>query len=192
MKNSVIALAIFGMASTFANAATEATSVASWKATATKDSTEQALVVSPLGSLDFKYAAGLERFNTIDGKFDISIVGNEGTAEVPVTGFTLKAKKIQGRLTDNTGNTVMDVGVQWQGTTVPADSYVSLIDNKAGVNGGSISAIGQGFKGDAKAVGDLTFNITGAQTDGKSVALSAVPEGVYQGSVDVEFVANWS
>ncbi|QGZ71102.1 common pilus major fimbrillin subunit EcpA [Aeromonas hydrophila] len=192
MKKTLIALALVGFAASSAHAATEATSVATWKATATKDSSEQALIVTPLGGLDFKYASGIKRFNTIDGMFDIAIKGSAGTEEAPITGFTLKAKKIQGRLTDTTGSTIMDVGVQWQGEEVPTNSYLSLIDTKAGKNGGALSAIGQGFKGNSDARGSMTFNIINAESGGKSVALSEVPEGLYQGSVDIEFVANWS
>ena len=192
MNKTFIAMALIGMTAGSVQAASEAQAIASWKATATKDSTDQALVVTPLGSLEFQYAPGIKGFNTVSGMFDIAIKGNAGTVEDPITGFTLKAKKINGTLSNATGDANVEVGVQWQGQSIAKDAYTTLIDTKAGVNGAGLSAVGAGFKSDASAQSSFNFNVTSATNNGAAVALDALPDGQYQGNVDVEFVANWA
>jgi hypothetical protein len=55
---------VFAAANAMADVTASAT--ASWDATATKDTTSM-LVVTPLNSLTFQYAEGLNGFNTQDG-----------------------------------------------------------------------------------------------------------------------------
>ncbi|GAB7431183.1 hypothetical protein OUHCRE8_45990 [Enterobacter asburiae] len=73
-------LLVTSLASVFvaANAMADVTAsaTASWDATATKD-TSSMLVVTPLNSLTFQYAEGLNGFNSQDGAFDVTIQGQE-------------------------------------------------------------------------------------------------------------------
>lgn len=65
----VVAAALIS-SNAMADVTTSAT--ASWDASATKDTTS-ALVVTPLKSLNFQYAEGIEAFNAQKGAFDITI-----------------------------------------------------------------------------------------------------------------------
>jgi len=73
MKKNVLAITLITMFSSIgvAQAADiSAQAVATWSATAKKDTTSK-LVVTPLGSLAFQYAEGINGFNSEKGLFDI-------------------------------------------------------------------------------------------------------------------------
>ncbi len=78
MKKKVLAIALVtvftGMGVAQAADVT-AQAVATWSATAKKDTTSK-LVVTPLGSLAFQYAEGIKGFNSQKGLFDVAI-GND-------------------------------------------------------------------------------------------------------------------
>ncbi|MFQ2200074.1 common pilus major fimbrillin subunit EcpA [Aeromonas hydrophila] len=175
-------------------AATEASATATWKATAKKD-TNSDLVVTPLGSLSFQYAEGNKRFNTIDGLFDITIQGHAGTAEDPITNFTLKAKKLSGTLNSVTGTSTLEVGVLWQGTPLTNTTYINLIDTRNSINGGTLSPLASGYRINnqrTSAQGSLAFTIDSAKNGSTNVTdFSTLPDGMWNGDVNVEFVANW-
>ena len=190
MKKTLIALTVVGLGfTTVAHAAIEASAIAKWKATAKKDSTSE-LVVTPLSSLSFQYSEGVQAFDTIDGQFDVSIKG-----DASATSFTLKAKKLNGTLNHLDGKSTVDVGVYWGGTPVSTTGYTTLIDTAAGINGGSLSPVAKGFKDDKKratAQGSFNFHIESATANGKTVTFEALPDGLWNGEVNVEFVANWA
>lgn len=131
MKKTLIALSVatLGFAAT-AQAAVEASAVATWQATAKKDTTSE-LVVTPLSSLSFQYAEGIKGFNTVNGLFDVAIKG-----DASATDFTLKAKKLNGTLNHLGGDSTVDVGVLWGGAPVSTTAYTTLIDTAAGITGG--------------------------------------------------------
>lgn len=194
MKNSLIAIVLASFAATSAQAATEASAVATWHATAKKD-TQSDLVVTPLGSLSFQYAEGLKGFNNLDGLFDVTVVGNAGTVPEPVTAFTLKAKKLNGTLNHLSGGSTLDVGVLWMGQPVTESAYTTLIDTAAGINGGNLSPLTQGFNVNGQrtsAQGMFRFNIDKATVDGAPATFDALPDGLWSGEVNVEFVASWA
>ncbi|WP_159165067.1 MULTISPECIES: common pilus major fimbrillin subunit EcpA [Aeromonas] len=187
MKKTLIALTIVGLGFTTASyAAVQASSTATWKATAKKDTTS-ALVVTPLNSLSFQYAEGVKGFNTIDGLFDVAIKGDP-----TATDFTLKAKKLNGTLNHLSGNSTVDVGVLWAGAPVNTTTYSTLIDTAAGINGGNLSPIAQDYGADVTAQGAFTFIIDSATNAGTDAAFDTLPDGLWSGEVSVEFVANWS
>lgn len=78
MKKKVLAIALVtvftGMGVAQAADVT-AQAVATWSATAKKDTTSK-LVVTPLGSLAFQYAEGIKGFNSQKGLFDVAIEGD--------------------------------------------------------------------------------------------------------------------
>ncbi|MCE9935553.1 common pilus major fimbrillin subunit EcpA [Aeromonas salmonicida] len=194
MKKTLIALALVGFAVSSAHAAVEASAVATWQATAKKD-TSSDLVVTPLGSLAFQYAEGIKGFNTVNGLFDVTVQGHSGTTEDPITAFTLKAKKLSGTLNHLGGGSTVDVGVFWMGQPVAATAYTTLINTTAGINGGNLSPLAQGFNVNgqrASAQGAFSFNIDRATVNGTNAALTALPDGMWTGEVSVEFVANWA
>lgn len=192
MKKTLIALTVAGLG--FAAAAQAAIvesvpAVATWKATAKKD-TESALVVTPLDSLSFQYAEGIKGFNTVNGLFDVAIKG-----DASATDFTLKAKKLSGTLNHLSGGSTVDVGVLWQGAPVSTTAYTTLIDTAAGITGGNLSPLASSFKDDTQrstAQGSFTFNIESATVNGTEAAFETLPDGLWSGEVNVEFVANWS
>lgn len=146
MKKTLIALTVAGLGfAAAAQAAVEATpAIATWKATAKKD-TESALVVTPLDSLSFQYAEGIKGFNTVNGLFDVAIKG-----DASATDFTLKAKKLSGTLNHLSGGSTVDVGVLWQGAPVSTTAYTTLIDTAAGITGGNLSPLASSFKDDTQ------------------------------------------
>jgi len=190
MKKTLIALTVVGFGFTAATqAAVEASAVATWQATAKKDTTSE-LVVTPLSSLSFQYAEGIKGFNTVNGLFDVAIKG-----DASATSFTLKAKKLNGTLNHLGGNSTVDVGVLWGGAPVSTTTYTTLIDTAAGITGGNLSPIAQGFKEDTQrttAQGSFSFNIESATANGSTATFEALPDGLWSGEVNVEFVANWA
>ena len=70
-----------------------AQAVATWSATAKKDTTSK-LVVTPLGSLAFQYAEGIKGFNSQKGLFDVAIEG-----DATATAFKLTSRLITNTLT---------------------------------------------------------------------------------------------
>ncbi|WP_421203624.1 common pilus major fimbrillin subunit EcpA [Aeromonas sp. 602658] len=195
MKKTLIAIVLAGFASTAAHAAVEAPpSIATWKATAKKD-TSSDLVVTPLGSLAFQYAEGIKGFNTVDGLFDVSVQGNAGEVGAELTEFTLKAKKLSGTLNHLSGGSTVDVGVFWMGQPVASTGYTTLIDTAAGINGGNLAPVAQG----ANTAGERTsaqaafsFNIDSATVNGTNAPFTTLPDGIWSGEVSVEFVASWA
>ncbi|AXB00701.1 MULTISPECIES: common pilus major fimbrillin subunit EcpA [Aeromonas] len=189
MKKTLIALTVAGLGfAATAHAAVEASAVATWQATAKKDTTSE-LIVTPLSSLSFQYAEGIKGFNTVNGLFDVSIKG-----DASATSFTLKAKKLNGTLNHLSGDSTVDVGVLWGGAPVGTTAYTTLIDTAAGITGGNISPLANGFQNDAQrttAQGSFTFNIESATANGSSTTFDALPDGLWSGEVNVEFVANW-
>lgn len=187
MKKTLIALVVAGMGITSVQAAIETSAVATWQATAKKDTTS-ALVVTPLTSLAFQYAEGIKGFNSVSGLFDVAIKG-DGSA----TSFTLKAKKLSGTLNHLGGGSTVEVGVMWQGAPVTANSYTTLIDTAAGITGGNLSPLADAFQDlSATAQGSFSFNIEKATVSGTAVGFEALPDGLWSGEVNVEFVANWA
>lgn len=190
IKKSLIALTVVGFGFTAAaHAAMDASATAKWKATAKKDTTSD-LVVTPLSSLSFQYAEGSKAFSTVDGLFDVAIKG-----DASATSFTLKAKKLNGTLNHLDGKSTVEVGVLWGGAPVGTSAYTTLIDTAAGINGGSLSPVAKGFMVDtqrATAQGSFNFNIESATADGKAVTFDALPDGQWNGEVNVEFVASWA
>ncbi len=194
MKKSLIALVIAAMGMSVANAATEATAVATWQATAKKDVTAD-LVVTPLGSLAFQYAEGIKGFNTVNGLFDVTVKGQAGTTDDPITDFTLKAKKLSGTLNHLAGGSTVDVGVFWMGQPLTTSAYTFLIDTSKGITGGNLSPLAEGFNKNGQrtsAQSQFSFNIEKATVAGAPAPFNTLPDGLWSGQVNVEFVANWS
>ncbi|MDU2098877.1 MAG: common pilus major fimbrillin subunit EcpA, partial [Staphylococcus sp.] len=78
MKKKVIAIALvtaFAGMGVAQAADVTAQAVATWSATAKKD-TSSKLVVTPLGSLAFQYAEGIKGFNSQKGLFDVAVEGD--------------------------------------------------------------------------------------------------------------------
>ena len=87
------------------------------------------------------------------------------------------------------------MGVLWGGAPVSTTAYTTLIDTAAGISGGNLSPIAQGFKEDTQrttAQGSFSFNIESATANGSTATFEALPDGLWSGEVNVEFVANWA
>ena len=65
-----------------------AQALATWSATAKKDTTSK-LVVTPIGSLAFNYAEGIKGFNSQKGLFDVTVEG-----DTTATAFKLSSRAI--------------------------------------------------------------------------------------------------
>ncbi|PKH25255.1 fimbrial protein [Enterobacterales bacterium CwR94] len=192
MKKIVIAAALsacFVQFNAFADVTAQA--LATWSATATKDTTSK-LIVTPLGSLTFEYAPGIKSFNSQKGLFDVSIEGEAGA-----TAFKLTSRLVTNTLTqlDGSGST-LDVGVSWNGADVKKDADTPMIDTATGMLGGNLSALSQSYmKADRSSAQDaFTFTIAGGTTDGtaKVTDYSTLPDGVWSGDVSVQFDATWT
>ncbi len=172
-----------------ANADTRtANATASWDAKAIKD-TNSMLVVTPLKSLTFNYAEGLERFNTQDGAFDITIAGQSGASD-----FKLTSKIISNTLSRTSDDSELTVGVKWNGTDLSNSAETVMVDTSAGVSAG-LAALAQesAYAGSARTStqGVFAFNIAKATVAGTDTALKDLTDGYWDGNVNVEFAATW-
>lgn len=194
MKKITLALAIvsaFAVVGTAQAADVTAQALATWSATAKKDTTSK-LVVTPIGSLSFQYAEGIKGFNSQKGLFDVTIEG-EGTA----TDFKLTSKLVSNTLTQlDTSGSTLDVGVNYNGAAVEKATETTMIDVQAGILGGNLSALSSAYNTAVRtsAQDQFTFSIIGATTDGTTAVtdFSTLPEGIWSGDVSVEFNATWT
>lgn len=194
MKYKILALSLLSaIGLTQANAAATtytATSVATWTATAKKDTTSK-LVVTPLGSLQFDYANGISSFNTQKGLFNLSITGDPSA-----TNFKLTSKLISNTLTqlDSSGST-LTVGVRYLGNELQKGTATTLVDSTATNNLGVMINLLNGAKlATNTSVSDsFTFYIKEGTKDGTTKSdFSSLPDGIWSGDVGVEFDATWS
>ncbi|ERK09754.1 common pilus major fimbrillin subunit EcpA [Serratia fonticola] len=194
MKKITLALAIvsaFAVVGTAQAADVTAQALATWSATAKKDTTSK-LVVTPIGSLSFQYAEGIKGFNSQKGLFDVTIEG-EGTA----TDFKLTSKLVSNTLTQlDTSGSTLEVGVDYNGASVGKTAQTTMIDVNAGVLGGNLSALSAAYNQAVRtsAQDQFTFTIIGATADGTTAVtdFSTLPEGIWSGDVSVEFNATWT
>ncbi|KFK96836.1 MULTISPECIES: common pilus major fimbrillin subunit EcpA [unclassified Serratia (in: enterobacteria)] len=194
MKKMTLALAMvsaFAIVGTAQAADVTAQALATWSATAKKDTTSK-LVVTPLGSLSFQYAEGIKGFNSQKGLFDITIEGDTSASD-----FKLTSKLVSNTLTQlDTSGSTLDVGVNFNGVAVEKTGKTTMIDTSAGILGGNLSALSNAYNqtGRTSAQDQFTFNIIGATSDGTTQVtdFSALPEGIWSGDVSVEFDATWT
>lgn len=194
MKKQIIALSLvaafsgIGMAQA---ADVTAQAVATWSATAKKDTTSS-LVVTPIGSLSFQYAEGIKGFNTQKGLFDVAIKGDEDA-----TAFKLTSRLLTNTLTQlDTSGSTLSVGVEYNGVKVDKAADTTLIDTATGKLGGNLSALSNGYKatGRTTAQDSFNFSIINATKDGTTAVTdySTLPEGIWTGDVSVQFDATWT
>ncbi len=172
-----------------ANAETRtANATASWDAKAIKD-TNSMLVVTPLKSLTFNYAEGLERFNTQDGAFDITIAGQSGASD-----FKLTSKIISNTLNRTSDDSALTVGVKWNGTDLSSSAETVMIDTSAGVSAG-LAALAQqsafAASDRTSTQGVFSFNIAKATLASAETAFKNLADGYWDGNVNIEFAATW-
>ncbi|MBG6244106.1 fimbrial protein [Candidatus Symbiopectobacterium sp. 'North America'] len=168
-----------------------AQAMATWSATAKKDTTSK-LVVTPLGSLAFQYAEGVNGFNSQKGLFDVAVEG-----DTSATSFKLTSRLVSNTLTqlDSSGST-LNVGVDYNGTAIEKMADTVLIDTANGVLGGNLSALSNGYNqtGRTTAQDAFTFAIISGTSDGTTPVAdySQLPEGIWSGDVSVQFDATWT
>ena len=194
MKKKVIAIALVAAFSNIGIAQAvdvTAQAVATWSATAKKDTTSK-LVVTPLGSLTFQYAEGIKGFNSQKGLFDVAIEG-----DTSATAFKLTSRLLANTLTqlDGSGST-LDVGVNYNGAPVEKNTDTTMIDTSAGILGGNLSALSAGYNttGRTTAQDSFNFSIINGTSDGTAAVtdFSQLPEGIWSGDVSVQFDATWT
>lgn len=186
-KLALLSSSILLATSTFADVTASAT--AKWDATAVKDTTS-ALVVTPLKSLSFQYAEGLESFNQQNGAFDVTIQGQSGS-----TDFELTSKVITNTLTRTNDDSTLDVGVSWNGEKLSKTASTTLIDTANNINSG-LEALSQesAYAGSERssAQGTFAFTIDSATAQGASAEFKDLADGMWNGEVAVQFTANWT
>ncbi len=173
-----------------AQADVTASATASWDASATKDTTS-ALVVTPMKSLSFQYAEGIEAFNTQNGAFDITIQGQSGA-----TDFTLTSQVISNTLSRSTDASTLGVGVSWNGTSLSKTTPTTMIDTANSVSAGlDALAVSTAYAGANRTStqGNFTFSVDSATTDGTTAAeFKDLTDGYWSGDVKVQFTAVWT
>lgn len=171
-------------------ATVNASSTATWDASATKDTTS-VLVVTPLKSLSFQYAEGLKAFNQQDGAFDITIAGQSGA-----TDFKLTSKVITNTLARTTDSSTLNVGVLWNGAKLSKTTPTTMVDAGGNVSVGlEALAVSTAYAGTDRvsATGKFTFNIESATSDGSTAAtFDSLDDGYWSGDVKVQFNAVWT
>ncbi|NUU65330.1 fimbrial protein [Enterobacteriaceae bacterium BIT-l23] len=167
-----------------------ASATASWDATAIKDTTS-ALVVTPLKSLNFKYAEGIKAFNTQSGAFDITIQGQSGA-----TDFTLTSQIVSNTLSRSTDASTLDIGVDWNGSKLSKTAATTMIDTANNVSAGlDALAVSTAYAGSDRisTQGNFTFSVDSATSDGSTVAaFKDLTDGYWSGDVRVQFTAVWT
>ena len=191
MKKIVLASVMAAaLVSAHAVADVTASATASWDASATKDTTS-ALVVTPLKSLTFQYAEGIQAFNTQKGAFDITIQGQSGA-----TDFTLTSQIVSNTLSRTTDASTLDVGVNWNGSALSKTTPVTLINTANNISSGlDVLAVSTAYAGADRVStqGNFDFSIDSATTDGSTAAqFSALTDGYWSGDVRVQFTALWT
>ena len=189
-KLALLSSSILLATSTFADVIASASSTAKWDATAVKDTTS-ALVVTPIKSLSFQYAEGLEGFNTQNGAFDVTIQGQSGS-----TDFELTSKVISNTLTRTSDASTLDVGVAWNGEKLSKTTTTTLINTADNINAG-LEALSQqsAYAGTERSStqGTFVFSIDSATADGTAAAeFKELGDGMWNGEVAVQFTAVWS
>lgn len=189
-KIALTGLILSAFASCGAKADVTASATASWDASATKD-TKSALVVTPLKSLSFQYAEGVKAFNTQNGAFDITVLGQSGA-----TDFKLTSQIVSNTLSRTTDASTLDVGVKWNGTALSKTSAVTMIDTSKNVSAGlDALAVSSAYAGNSRVStqGNFDFSIDSATTDGSTAAnFSDLADGYWSGDVRVQFTAVWT
>lgn len=174
--------------SVFADVTASAT--AKWDVTAVKDTTST-LVVTPLKSLSFQYAEGLNAFNQQNGAFDVTIKGQSGS-----TDFELTSKVINNTLTRSGDASTLDVGVAWNGTKLSKTEKTTLINTAQNINAGleSLSqSLAYAGSDRTSAQGNFVFTIDSATSDGStSTPFKDLADGMWDGEVAVQFTALWT
>lgn len=190
---AVALLVVSALGSVHLANATETTRVAnataSWDAKAIKD-TQSMLVVTPLKSLSFNYAEGLERFNSQDGAFDVTIQGQSGASD-----FKLTSKLVSHALSRTSDDSSLEVGVSWNGQTLSDSEETTMVDTSTGISSGlSVLADAAAFAGSDRTStqGVFTFGIDKATVAGAETAFSELTDGYWDGNVNVEFTATWT
>ncbi|WP_435955410.1 common pilus major fimbrillin subunit EcpA [Dryocola sp. BD626] len=191
MKKLVLAgCAVAALVSSNAMADVTASATASWDANATKDTTS-ALVVTPLKSLSFQYAEGIEAFNTQNGAFDITIQGQSGA-----TDFALTSQVVSNTLSRSTDASTLGVGVAWNGTALSKTTPTTMIDTANSVSAGlDALAVATAYAGADRVStqGNFTFSVDSATTDGTTAAeFKDLTDGYWSGDVKVQFTAVWT
>lgn len=190
MKKGIIAAAVLAsmFAVSVAHAAKNAEATATWSATAKKD-TSSDLVVTPIGSLSFQYAEGLEMFSTQKGMFDVTIAPDASAQSFELSAYVLASTLNYLGNADQT----LNVGVIYNGTKLgDANSPVVLVGTNAAA--GPLAALVQGAFGTTRvsAQDEFSFNIESATKGGTDSAFSALEDGLWSGDVKVNFLAKWT
>lgn len=194
MKYKILAVILsttMGISASAVAADITAQALATWQATAKKDTTSK-LVVTPLGSLTFQYAEGISGFNKQKGLFDVAIEGDS-----QATAFKLSSSLVTNTLTqlDKSGST-LTVGVEYNGEPVIQGTETVMIDTATNILGGNLSQLSNGYKdtGRVTAQDAFSFSIIGGTSDGKIAVTdySTLPEGFWSGDVSVRFDATWT
>lgn len=182
--------AAFVCSNAMADVTASATATATWDASATKDTTS-ALVVTPLKSLSFQYAEGIQAFNTQNGAFDITIKGQSGA-----TDFLLTSQIVTNTLSRATDTSTLDVGIKWNGQALSKTEALKLIDTANNVSAGlDALAVSTAYAGKDRTStqGNFTFGIDSATSDGTSkVEFADLNDGYWSGDVKVQFNAVWT
>ena len=161
--------------------------VAKWDAQAVKD-TSSALVVTPLSTLDFNYAAGVKKFNTVTGAYDISLANPREATDLKIT-----AKILQNTLSRNIDQSTLTVGAQWNGRKLSNQTALVLLDSSQNIKGELNTVLKRDGDAERTSAQDrFIFNIDSATSDGTNKTnVDDLGDGSWAGKVAVLFTASW-
>ncbi|WP_193015969.1 common pilus major fimbrillin subunit EcpA [Proteus sp. FME41] len=155
--------------------------VASWQATAVKKPQSE-LGVTPLNALHFEFTED-NHFNEQNGTFDITVKDMEGA-----TDFKLTSKVISNELRNSADNSVLTVKTDWNGKTLSSHQEIVILDNPKGINKGLVVDNKATEKSELKNLQSaFLFNIIKG-----SQAVTSLPEGLWEGTLRIEFTSKWS
>ena len=211
----MMAVAFISALSTTAFAASEEVGSAAdsvkWQVTAMKDS-KAGLVVSPIGSIDFKYSVKSEGFVTTQAQFMVTVLNNfQGHDELPLTPIgpsnpvtpksaaqraivdaatDFKLEVIQGSGFANAvsdSSKGFDVELQKGGVALSVDSSKPTLLRDSNTLDSFLATLDGLAANGSEAKGSFTAVAKKTGTEFK-----ALPEGAYIGEATAAFKATWS
>nr|WP_279077864.1 common pilus major fimbrillin subunit EcpA [Hafnia alvei] len=206
LLTTIAGLGIIASTSSAFAADNVANASAVWQAEATKNSTSE-LVVTPMRTLQFKYASSLKSFNQDTGTFDVAIRGDHAESK----GFKLEARvdDSNNTLRQVGGNSTLNIGAYFGGTELGSSqggstgvgqnaNWTTLVDssNETGTASGLwalTESIGSDGATELTARDNFKFSVVKATTDGTTkTSFDKLPDGMWQGEVAVAFRATWT
>jgi Mat/Ecp fimbriae major subunit len=142
--------------------------IVKWQATAVKTSKSSLLVNPTSRMLNFSYSPENESFNTVKSDFDLNVL-----IPVGVTDTVFKVKVLDNSLNRKIDDSVLNVGVEWNGSKLSKTNEVTL--ERVEKSNSNL----------------INFTIESAEIENKKIKIKDLKDGTWNGDVSLAFTAYW-